>query len=131
MKKIAIALLTVVAITFTNCSSGGKKAEEAAKNAASEALKEAFGGDVFKAVREGDLETLKKAIESGVDVDKTNAYRETLLMVAAKNGELEIAKYLLEKGADKTKENISGHTAYIVVARKNQEELKALLKVED
>jgi outer membrane protein assembly factor BamB len=57
--------------------------------------------DVFRrAARNGDLETVKKGIESGIDVDAKSAYGATALFFACDRGQEEVVNYLLEQGAD-------------------------------
>ncbi|MBN2273547.1 MAG: ankyrin repeat domain-containing protein [Bacteroidales bacterium] len=48
----------------------------------------------------GELETVKKVIEKGGNVDKKDIAGQTALMYAAESGSLEVIKYLVEKGAD-------------------------------
>ena len=71
---------------------------------------------MFKAAREGDLETIKEGIKAGVDVNKTNSYGETMLMKAAERGHFDVVKFLLKKGADKTKTDLYDNTAAGIAA---------------
>ena len=62
---------------------------------------EEITADVFRrAARNGDLETVKKGIESGIEVDAKSAYGATALFFACDRGHEEVVNYLLEKGAD-------------------------------
>ncbi len=56
--------------------------------------------ELFNAAQSGDLETVKSAIEAGVDVNSKTRYSATALSFAAEKGHLEIVKYLIEHGAD-------------------------------
>ncbi|NXF29792.1 ANKE1 protein, partial [Nyctibius bracteatus] len=51
-------------------------------------------------VRAGDIVSLQKAFEEGVQVDIKDKYYKTPLMVACASGNIDVVKYLLEKGAD-------------------------------
>lgn len=57
-----------------------------------------------------DLETVKKAIASGADVDQEDFTGFTPLMNALYNGEVEIARLLLKHGADPTKRHSGGNS---------------------
>ncbi len=58
-------------------------------------------GDVFRrAARNGDLETVKKGVEAGIEVDTKSAYGATALFFACDRGQEDIVSYLLEQGAD-------------------------------
>ena len=56
--------------------------------------------DIFKAVRNGNLEKVRSLIESGVDVNTRNRYGMTPIAVCAQVGAPKIASYLIEKNAD-------------------------------
>jgi hypothetical protein len=58
---------------------------------------------IVNAVREGDMQGVKAALEQGADVNHSVAhFEQTPLHYAAQAGNLEIAEYLLEQGADFT-----------------------------
>jgi ankyrin repeat protein len=60
-------------------------------------------GDIFTAVKEGDLDTVMNLVESGKNVKKMKRTAEgetTLLMLAVEHGHLDVCKYLLDNGAD-------------------------------
>jgi outer membrane protein assembly factor BamB len=57
--------------------------------------------DAFlKAAREGDLEIVKAAIKSGIDVNTPTEYNATALSYACERGHVDVVEYLLEQGAD-------------------------------
>ncbi|MET3026445.1 ankyrin repeat domain-containing protein [Flavobacterium sp. UW10123] len=62
------------------------------------------------AISKGDVESVKKFISYGADVNKI-VNNMTPLMVAARFNQVEIIKILLEKGADLSAENDRGLTA--------------------
>ncbi|NXX74635.1 ANKE1 protein, partial [Urocolius indicus] len=51
-------------------------------------------------VRAGDILSLQKAFDEGVQVDITDKYYKTPLMAACASGNMVVVQYLLEKGAD-------------------------------
>ncbi|NXS44622.1 ANKE1 protein, partial [Balaeniceps rex] len=51
-------------------------------------------------VRAGDILSLQKAFEEGVQVDTKDKYYKTPLMAACASGNIDVVQYLLEKGAD-------------------------------
>ena len=64
------------------------------------------------AISKGDVESVKKIIEYGADVNaKSNGM--TPLMFAARYNKVEILKYLVSKGAKKKKKDSKGFTALI------------------
>ncbi len=56
--------------------------------------------DFFSAAREGNLEAVRRALDSGADVNTADRYGSTVLAAAAVNGRLEVVRLLLERGAD-------------------------------
>ncbi len=56
--------------------------------------------DLFRAAKDGDLKTVKAAIEQGIEVDAKARYDVTALSFACDRGHVEVVKYLIEKGAD-------------------------------
>ena len=60
---------------------------------------------LFDAAREGDLASVKRLIEAGVDVNASTRYGATALSYAADKGHAEIVGYLIEKGADLNNED--------------------------
>ena len=62
------------------------------------------------AIMKGDLESVKKFIEYGTDVNEISNGL-TPLMFAARYNKVDIIKYLLEKGAKKNTKDEKGNTA--------------------
>ena len=79
------------------------------------------------AISKGEIETVKKFIEYGTDVnEKLNGM--TPLMYAARYNKVEIIKYLLLKGADRNIKDSQGFTALKYAELSNAYEAIAVLK---
>lgn len=55
---------------------------------------------LLEAVNKGDVETVRKCLQVGIDVNIYDKYHYTPLLIAAREGHLEICKLLLNAGAD-------------------------------
>ena len=79
------------------------------------------------AIVKGDIETVKKFIEYGADVNEsTNG--TTPLMLAARYNKVEILKLLLEKGAKTGAKDERGYTALQYAQLSNASDAVAILK---
>lgn len=129
MRKISLLCMSLIVLfVITSCGNKGENGsslKDKVEEKTSDAVNEAFGGDMFKAAREGDLETIKEGIKAGEDVNQTNAYSETMLMKAAESGHFEVVKCLLDEGADKTKTDIYDNTAATMT---NDDEIREYIK---
>lgn len=56
---------------------------------------EAYTMEISTAVREGDLDTLKRLHESGADLDCCNRFGDSLVHIACRHGHLNIVKFLI------------------------------------
>lgn len=54
----------------------------------------------LEAAEAGRLETVKKQLRQGCDINQINTARKTALILAATEGEFEVVKLLCEHGAD-------------------------------
>lgn len=101
MDKLSGFLTLVIAFVCSVCVSSNTSLgfyQDAAKPAETN---EEITADVFRqAARNGDLETVKKGIESGIEVDAKSAYGATALFFACDREQEEVVAYLLEQGAD-------------------------------
>lgn len=79
------------------------------------------------AISKGDLETVKKFIEYGADVNQMSEDL-TPLMIAARYNKCEIIKVLLANGAKPNTKNDRGYTALKYAELSNASEAAALLK---
>ncbi len=76
------------------------------------------------------LEIIKELINSGIDVNKHDAFEGwTPLMIAAHNGQMSVVELLIEAGADVTKVNMidRGHTARYYAKRQGNKEIVKLI----
>lgn len=78
-------------------------------------------------ILKGDLETVKKFIEYGADVNESSNGM-TPLMFAARYNKVAIVKLLLEKGANKGVKDEKGNTAVKYAELSNSAEVVTLLK---
>jgi ankyrin repeat protein len=73
-----------------------------------------FSGEALRlAAHDGKIEIVRQAIESGVDVQSTDAQGHTALHMAAYNGHSEIVKLLLKNGSQLDRRDGEGKTALI------------------
>ena len=79
------------------------------------------------AIFKGDIESIKKFVEYGADVnEKSNGL--TPLMIAARYNKVEIIKFLLAKGANSKEKDDNGYTALKYAELSNANEAIQLLK---
>ena len=79
------------------------------------------------AICKGDVETVKKFIEYGVNVNETSNGK-TPLMLAARYNNVEIIKLLIESGASVSVKDAMGNTALKYAEASNAKEAAAFLK---
>jgi len=84
---------------------------------------------LFKAVKEGSLERVKRLVDKGADVNLRAPSGSTPLMYAADGNKIDIVRFLLTRGADVNAKNGTNNTALIYASIKgNVEVSKELLK---
>ena len=105
MKK-TIIILGLALVAFTTVA----KANNVSTGTTSSELVYYGNSPLCNAILKGDLETVKKFIEYGTDVNEMSNGL-TPLMLAARYNKVDILKYLLEKGADKQIKDERGNTA--------------------
>jgi ankyrin repeat protein len=83
--------------------------------------------DLITPSMKGDIDTVRRLLEEGADVNaKTNYDEKTALMYASIYGQTEIAKLLLEKGADVNAKDYRGTTAFILASLNGRTEIAKL-----
>lgn len=70
----------------------------------------------LEATLEGKIETVRQAIEAGMDVNETDEQQRTALLLAAFNGHTPVIKLLLEHGALLEHRDATGRTALMYAA---------------
>jgi len=65
---------------------------------------------------DGDISSVKEALDAGVDVNAVDADGHTALMLAAYNGHSEIVLTLLDRGAGIDRRDMEGRTALLYAA---------------
>jgi len=74
------------------------------------------------AAREGDIESARKLLDAGADVNQATEYGWTPLLTAVNNRNYRLAMLLLERGADASRANKGGWTPlYLAVDNRNIE----------
>lgn len=85
--------------------------------------------ELHAAAWHGDIEPVRKLIDSGVDVNWRDSIGESAIFGAAGWGHTEVVSYLIEKGACLTyQEKGTGYTALHWAARSNVETTKVLVE---
>jgi ankyrin repeat protein len=89
----------------------GCSGDSESKQSAEKPKKVKFKTSITRAAYKGDLATIKKMVEAGVDINKKTSQSMTALMSAAQAGKIEVVKYLISQGADLYVEDIYHNTA--------------------
>ncbi|MEW5677203.1 ankyrin repeat domain-containing protein [Flavobacterium enshiense] len=105
--KKAISVLGLALVAATNVALASNVGTSTSSNVA---IVKYDVKPLFVAISKGDVATVKKFVEYGVDVNET-VNGMTPLMFAVRYNNPEIAKFLIEKGADITLKNNNGYTA--------------------
>ncbi|MCD0476583.1 ankyrin repeat domain-containing protein [Flavobacterium sp. EDS] len=125
--KNSIVYLGIALVAFVNVSLASNPAKNLFVNDKTLVSVVFDSAPLNAAIRKGDIETVKKFIEYGVDVNNTSD-ELTPLMTAARYNKAEIIKLLLSNGADSTIKNEKGFTALKYAELSNATDAVALLK---
>ncbi len=102
------------------------KQDDRSRKILDEKIKEA-GMLYLQNVKNGNIEEVKKYLESNRDADFKDPYGWTALMVASQYGNIDLIKLLLSKNIDLNLQTIEGHTALMIAANKGHVEIVKLL----
>ena len=80
----------------------------------------AASSDLANAIRAGDLDAVKSAVEAGADLNALDEKKMPPLGLAALLGKTDIVDYLAEKGADVNRNDGSGFTPLMCAAIRGQ-----------
>lgn len=82
--------------------------------------------NVINLVNRNDIEGVKKALESGVNVNTQDGSKRNLLLLATINKQVEMAKILVEKGADVNMQANNQDSPFLYAGASGQTELVKL-----
>lgn len=124
--KNSIIYLGVALVAFVNVSLASNSVQKSFIN--DKTIVSTFDSTPLNtAIRKGDIETVKKFIEYGADINQVSD-ELTPLMTAARYNKTEIIKILLSNGADSKIKNEKGFTALKYAELSNATDAVALLK---
>ncbi len=123
MKKTVLATLVVMCIAAVSFATEAKMTT----NSHQYELTSFKTSPFCMAIVKGDLDTVKKMIELGSDVNQQSEGM-TPLMYAARYNRVDIIKVLVGKGANVKTKNRKGYTAMKYAKLSNAKEAMALLK---
>ncbi|KAL4150178.1 hypothetical protein PRNP1_009583 [Phytophthora ramorum] len=83
--------------------------------------------ELVNAVRDRDIERVKRLVRGGANVDTSDTSGHTALTLAARTGDLELVRYLVQQGADKEARDRGNNTAVMGVAVKGGLEVVSYL----
>ena len=115
---VAFLLASANASIASNCTSSGNNQTE---------FSAFIKSPLHLAISKGDIETVRRFVKYGVDVNKMSKDM-TPLMVAARYNEVEIMKILLANGAKAFEKNERGYTALNYAEFSNAKEAIVILK---
>lgn len=125
------SLVIIVFSLLAACSNGeDQKAEGTVDNdspVSDSSLVKISPRDLLRASLEGNLETIKKAVDQDIDIDEQDQTGRIPLMLAAYNGHAEVVRYLLENDTDLTTSDNQGRTPLIFAASGSNPETVELL----
>ena len=78
--------------------------------------------NLIKAVKRGDIDSIQRIIESGIDVNGHNDQGVTPLCIAAGKGNTQVLKVLIDAGADVNKPSLTGFAplSWAVIAKQKK-----------
>ena len=83
--------------------------------------------EVYKAIKRGDVNSLRVALDDGLDPNQSNKYSWTILMSAAMRGKTSVGQLLIDHGADLNQRNRDRDTALSLAASTGHSSFVSLL----
>ena len=71
--------------------------------------------NLIERAESGDIEAVRECITLGADVNATDDYRSTALILSSIEGHLEIVKFLVDQGTDVNMKDEKGRVALDIV----------------
>ncbi|WP_353164862.1 ankyrin repeat domain-containing protein [Empedobacter brevis] len=114
--KTVLTLMAMIA-TVTSCYS------TPTENSNTEIMNEK---DILNAVKNNDIQAVRKALENGADVNTTDNSRRSLLLIATNKTNIEMAKLLVKYGADVNQQADNLDSPFLYAGASGQTELVQL-----
>ena len=114
MIKFKLAIYLFI-LTFT-LSCGGEESQTEQHQTPVQQSTELTADNLRSAALNGELQSVRKAIEQGIEVDEGDELDRTALMLASYNGHTEVVWELFSAGADVNKANEEGRTPIMFAA---------------
>ena len=114
MKIQSIKLLTTLTVLLLviSCSDENNLAEKQKIPQDKKTNQTSQNTDIlYNAALDGDIEVVKKYLETGFDVNQPNQDKQSLLMLAGFNGHTDLCEYLIKSGAHIEARETNGRTA--------------------
>jgi len=86
-----------------------------------------LSGQMAEAIQKRRLEDIPSLLEQGADINETDSYRNTALIVAVICKDTALVQLLIGKNADLERKNEMGHTALMQAIGSEQEDMVRLL----
>jgi len=111
-----VIIAAIVLLSGCNSGSGSDKDKTAPVSGKSGNSLKGPEIDIFKASVDGDLSTVKAALENGQKANACDVDKRTALMYASYNGHTEILRLLIKNGAEVNLKDIEGRTALMMAS---------------
>jgi ankyrin repeat protein len=113
-RTIVIIFLFLFQFLVTACTTPDLSSTDQTSTRNSRTNSEEAGMNLIEAAGSGNVETVKRLLEQGVDVNVSSANGVTPLIAAAYNNQIEIAELLIDAGADFNVKDDTQQSAYLI-----------------
>ena len=111
--KVSIIILVIIIVYLVKTKMKSKKTS--------------YEDDIHISSLYGDISSIQKLLENGVDINEKDFLNRTPLMYAAEDENLETIKFLIEKGANINEIDIKNETALIIALKNDNLETAKIL----